>query len=222
MSEHWDGTQWSVVPVPLVGTGNNPLMAITAIGFDNVWAVGFAEISTIERIDRTMVQHWDGSEWSVVPSPNNSANSNLLLGVGYVSDNEAWAVGSYSNASNIPQTLIEHYADQCGTATPTPVRHLHAHEHSYSHNHSYAYKHSHQHSWAQSDTKQHTYSHADSHDYAYPRGSAYRPCYLARPFCSSQPRAADAYYAHFEDRHRGHRLPIADNQLKRLLHCTND
>jgi hypothetical protein len=43
-------------------------------------------------VRQTLIEHWNGTQWSVVPSPNLMGN-NLLRGVAIVSANDVWAVG---------------------------------------------------------------------------------------------------------------------------------
>ena len=58
-----------------------------------MWAVGYT-ITTdgTNQPDRTLIEHWNGSTWSVVASPNVGGNDNLLNGVAAAGD--VWAVGS--------------------------------------------------------------------------------------------------------------------------------
>ncbi len=72
---------------------------------NDIWAVGFSGSSTLPQ---TLVEHWNGSQWSIVPSPNVGTNLNSLNGVTVVSANNVWAVGVYFNAANLQKTLIEH------------------------------------------------------------------------------------------------------------------
>jgi hypothetical protein len=67
---HWDGLEWSHVPSPNPNPENrNELRAVAAVASDDVWAVGNYESSTVLG-GATLIEHWNGSEWSVVPSPN--------------------------------------------------------------------------------------------------------------------------------------------------------
>jgi hypothetical protein len=50
-------------------------------------------------ISRTHVLHWDGSDWSIVTSPNGSAGYNQLLGVDAIAANDVWAVGEDAGKS---------------------------------------------------------------------------------------------------------------------------
>jgi hypothetical protein len=111
--EHWDGISWTVVSSPDVGTNTNQLNGVTAASANDVWAVGM--IINPGSTYRTLVEHWDGSVWTVVPSPG----AGSLNGVAALSANDAWAVGYIYFGG---QTLAEHYASPCApTATSTPT-----------------------------------------------------------------------------------------------------
>jgi hypothetical protein len=82
---------------------------VAALAPDNVWAVGFSTASTkpppgqYDVPTETLIEHYDGTSWSVVASPNVGPNSqyqsNRLLGVTAVSPTDIWAFGSYFAAS---------------------------------------------------------------------------------------------------------------------------
>jgi len=97
--EHFNGTAWSVVPSPSPGNGLKTLFGVTAIAPNDAWAVGFfVEAPNQDRPEKTLIEHWDGTRWKVVPSPNvGGANtqtiSNQLRGVIAVSANDVWAFG---------------------------------------------------------------------------------------------------------------------------------
>ena len=97
--EHFDGTSWSVVPSSGPGNGQKNLFGVTAIAPNDAWAVGFfVEVLNQDRPQKTLIEHWDGKSWKVVPSPNvggqNSQTiSNQLRGVIAVSANDVWAFG---------------------------------------------------------------------------------------------------------------------------------
>jgi hypothetical protein len=58
-----------------------------------------------------LIEHWDGTLWSIVTSPNiSTAQKNVLSGVTCVSASECWAVGySYNANTGLAQTLIEEF-----------------------------------------------------------------------------------------------------------------
>jgi hypothetical protein len=79
LAMHWDGVAWSVVPSPTPG-GNADLAGVVAVGPDDVWAVGGFVDRTANAV-RTLVEHWDGTTWSVVPSANKGPSDNHLWGI---------------------------------------------------------------------------------------------------------------------------------------------
>src|SRR5713226_3906576 len=97
LTDHWNGTRWSIVPSPNVGSASNFLSAVAAVSSSDVWAVGSYYIDDRGSVSKTLTEHWNGSSWSVVPSPNPETSSNALSGVAIVSSSDAWAVGSGSD-----------------------------------------------------------------------------------------------------------------------------
>src|SRR5258706_13559452 len=103
--EHWDGTQWSLIPSPIFLASNAYLQDISAITANDVWAVG----GELTYPFQTLIEHWDGSSWSVVPSPSPGTGDNYLSGVAAVTSTDVWAVGHYANQFSNNQTLMEHW-----------------------------------------------------------------------------------------------------------------
>src|ERR1700693_3995832 len=90
------------------GTGNNYLMSASAINANDVWAVGNSTSTT--HFDKTLAEHWNGTSWTVVSTPNASAFHNDLTGVSAISSNDVWAVGTYQiDSSGNLQTFAEHW-----------------------------------------------------------------------------------------------------------------
>jgi hypothetical protein len=109
---HWDGSTWSSVPVPNPGRSSAELLGVTALASDDVWAVGWRE-GPEAGADRTLVEHWDGSSWSVVPSPSPGVGQQLNE-VSGSSATDVWAVGwSLATIASHNQyyyhPLIEHW-----------------------------------------------------------------------------------------------------------------
>jgi hypothetical protein len=129
---HWDGTNWKRVATPNVGEGTNKLNAVLALAPNNVWAVGFSTPLALPRqaATLTLIEHFDGTSWAVVPSPNvgaNSANqSNRLLGLTANSANDIWAFGSHFTAdgSGHQMTLLLHWDGTSWTvaSSPSPMK----------------------------------------------------------------------------------------------------
>src|SRR5262249_18386668 len=90
---HWDGTTWASVPTPSPGPYGGGLFGVTAIASDDVWAVGFAYTAPGEENKSvTMTEHWDGTAWTIVPSPSAFDNSSLRA-VSADSSSDVWALG---------------------------------------------------------------------------------------------------------------------------------
>ncbi len=67
--ENWNGTSWSVVPSPNVGSGENDLYSVEATSATNVRAVGGRYYNSKQPF-LTLTERWNGTKWSVVKSPN--------------------------------------------------------------------------------------------------------------------------------------------------------
>ena len=116
--EHWDGASWSVVPSPNPGTGNTVLQGVVALSTNNVWAVGNYALSGYHP-SQTLIEHWDGASWSVVPSPNAGTSEDYLNSVTAISASDIWTVG-YSYDGTTYQTLIEHWDGTGWSIVPSP------------------------------------------------------------------------------------------------------
>jgi len=58
LTEHWNGSAWSVVTSPNKGTDTNELHAVAAVSTDNVWAFGsFADSTGRPHAHRTLKRH---------------------------------------------------------------------------------------------------------------------------------------------------------------------
>ena len=117
LTEHWDGTSWSIVTSPAGPGLQNGLLGATAVSSSDVWAVG-------DSGSGTLIEQWDGTSWTVVPSPSPAGTlANPLFGVAAVSATDIWAVGQSQNGtSGIPSTLIEHWDGTSWSivASPSP------------------------------------------------------------------------------------------------------
>jgi hypothetical protein len=97
LTEHSSGGGFEIVPSPnpdVPGADAFSLQDVDGVSSNDVWAVGYA--SDIQSIaSRTLIEHWNGSAWQVVPSPNpaGTQNPNRLFGVSAISSNDVWAVG---------------------------------------------------------------------------------------------------------------------------------
>jgi hypothetical protein len=118
--QHWDGAGWTKIPSPSPGGENGSyLQGVSAVSADDAWAVGnyFANADLTEV--RTLIEHWDGTSWTVVPSPSPKGYVNLA-DVSAVSATDAWAVGVQRTADETT-TVIEHWDGTSWTRVPNPL-----------------------------------------------------------------------------------------------------
>ncbi len=108
--EQYAGGAWSYVSSPNPPSVIQPeLTSVSCVSLDDCWAVGWGQTSTVGAY-QTLIEHYTGSAWTIVASPNGSeANSNLLNGIACVTASECWAVGGAQATS----PLVEQYT---GTA----------------------------------------------------------------------------------------------------------
>jgi FG-GAP-like repeat len=117
LTEHWDGGSWTIVPSPDVGTGDDGFNEVVQSSGSDAWSLGYSTVD-FNRF-ATLAEHWDGSSWSVVPTPNPGADSNVIVGGAAISSSDVWAVG-FSLAGSSYSTLIEHWDGASWTAMASP------------------------------------------------------------------------------------------------------
>src|SRR6266568_2042618 len=106
--EHWNGSNWQVVPSPNAGIDNNDLHGVAVELSGNAWAVG-SYFDPRTGSSRTLIERWNGSNWNIMPSPNVGKGDNRLSDVTVDLSGNAWAVGDYADPNNLLQTLVEHW-----------------------------------------------------------------------------------------------------------------
>ena len=116
---HWNGTAWTQVPGPNPGgsRGGSVLTGVAATSSTNAWAIG--NYATHGSLSQTLIEHWNGTAWTQVPSPNAPSTDNELSGVTATSATDAWAVGD-SGPSPFTQALIVHWNGTAWTQVPSP------------------------------------------------------------------------------------------------------
>jgi hypothetical protein len=79
LTEIWDGRTWSVVPSPnpvTSSSGLDWLQGVSCTSAHMCVAVGWTETNG-SRADKSLVERWDGRSWSVMSSPNVTAQNML-------------------------------------------------------------------------------------------------------------------------------------------------
>src|SRR5258707_261388 len=114
------GATWQIVPIPDPGTVPT-LVAVGARSASDAWTVGHYANSTNSTYF-SLAEHWNGSSWAVVPTPNPFGSENILTAVADLSPANAWAVGYSVDNSNyynpVYQPLAEHWNGTGWSAVP--------------------------------------------------------------------------------------------------------
>jgi hypothetical protein len=116
---HWDGTGWTTIANPALGTWSE-LHGVSASGPSDVWAVGNTEVRVgDEHVERALFEHWDGAAWQVVPTPFVARRAPFTLeSIDVRSPRDAWAVGEITRGGSI-QSLSFHWDGTRWTEVPT-------------------------------------------------------------------------------------------------------
>jgi hypothetical protein len=112
---HWNGSAWAIVPSRNIGSDANFLYGVDAISANDVWAVGEGHSHDISS-GVTMAQHWNGTAWSIVTTPNVGTKANALYAVEALATNDVWAFGE----SDGHGAIAMHYDGTSWTLVSTP------------------------------------------------------------------------------------------------------
>ena len=126
--EHYDGASWTKVASPNPGGGYvNALTAVTAIGPNDVWAVGYflhRKPQLPLRQGKTLTLHWDGTSWTQIPSGNLEPYQwNRLSAVSAASSDDVWAVGFRWDHGGFVFPVAIHWDGTAWTMTKARIKH---------------------------------------------------------------------------------------------------
>lgn len=113
LTEHWNGSSWRIVASPSTGQ-SDILEGVQALSASNVWAVGVSN-SHNGAVSKTLIDHWNGTSWTIVSSPNQGDGDDLHA-IAALTPGNIWAVGD--NDTNT--ALVEHWDGSQWHLVPTP------------------------------------------------------------------------------------------------------
>jgi hypothetical protein len=98
------------------------LDGVTVLTECDAWAVGdFTGDTSDGPAQGTLIEHWDGSRWKIVPSPDGGTRENRLDAVSAASPTSIWAVGwSDNGATSGERSLILHWDGHDWTKQDSP------------------------------------------------------------------------------------------------------
>ena len=103
---HWDGTGIERIDTPMPSDAlTAAFSAIDASSRDDVWAVGDL---TRAATRKGFVEHWDGTRWSIVPTPHVQGQT-AFVAVSANSVADVWLVGSRTLSGGAIEPLVEHW-----------------------------------------------------------------------------------------------------------------
>ena len=129
---HWDGTGWSVVPAPCLtgqqvttcsGATNdlNQLTGVVAISSNNAWASGSEGNVNGQNFHIPYVEHWNGTAWSLVKTPNRGGEGSLLNGITALGPGDVWAVGQTQQLNGAIMPMTDQLNGTSWSVVPSPV-----------------------------------------------------------------------------------------------------
>lgn len=103
--EHWDGRRWAYSAGASLGGRQAYFTSVAALASDDVWVVGnFASVGP--RPPAPLIEHWDGTSWSLQPTDAltrlHSALPYTVTSVTGLARNDVWVLGTPgSNTSDV-------------------------------------------------------------------------------------------------------------------------
>lgn len=117
LTEQWNGTTWKILPGATGAPATGYLDGITCIKATNCDAVGFTRTTA----DAALIQHWNGTRWSAMATPRPAgATDSYLYNASCLSPADCWAAGMYTTGA-AHHTLLEHWNGTAWAIVPSPT-----------------------------------------------------------------------------------------------------
>jgi hypothetical protein len=108
-----------VVPSPANERTASELHGISAVSPADIWAVGYDRGGNTGQDFEPLIEHWNGTAWSIVPgAPIVATGSDFLAGVSAASSADVWAVGRTGRHSS---PILEHWNGTAWSMVSQPV-----------------------------------------------------------------------------------------------------
>ena len=124
----WNGGRWTITPLaispdPASAAATPDPTAVASLSPSDAWIVGgFGPEGPQGQTNGAMIEHWDGSSWSIVPNPASSDAYSVLTSITAVSATDIWAVGlQNANGEGGQRPLAEHWDGTAWSVVAVPA-----------------------------------------------------------------------------------------------------
>jgi hypothetical protein len=120
--ERWNGTSWQQQTAPTPSGGTEPsLDGVSCPGAGSCIAVGGYNTGTGEDTGATLAESWNGTTWSIQPTPSTGYSDSTMTSVSCLSSTDCVAVGRAGNSVTTPVALAERWNGTSWTIQKTPA-----------------------------------------------------------------------------------------------------
>jgi hypothetical protein len=117
---HWNGTAWTEIESPNTSE-YNWFNGVTAVAAKDVWAIGFQYEDGGNAIAHPLIQHWDGTNWSVIDNPQlPDGHYTNLADAAWISQSDVVAVGTATDITENYDPLIEQWDGRAWRVATVP------------------------------------------------------------------------------------------------------
>jgi hypothetical protein len=117
LAERWNGHDWRIIASPSPYVGGDYFTGVAVMSPRDVWAVGNGTDSAGRT--RTLIEHWNGTTWKTISSPNPSQDDSELYSVAGTSAKDVWTVGAEQDV-NGREPIVEHWNGKKWRFVPSP------------------------------------------------------------------------------------------------------
>jgi hypothetical protein len=117
LAQFWDGTSWRIVPTPNpAGAAGSGLNGVSCTSPSACFAVG-ASVDSSGNSVGTLTERWNGTRWSIQPTPTSNSPGAFLNAVSCTSPNACTAVGN----SSAEVVMAERWNGKSWSIQPMPA-----------------------------------------------------------------------------------------------------
>lgn len=128
-AERWHEGHWTMTPLAVSlhpRTTGTMLTGVSSMSAANAWGVGLfyrakPGVTAGTAPTGALIEHWDGTSWSIVPNPASARPGDELSALAVVSPANIWAVGREQNATGTVVPLVEHWNGSAWRTLPVPA-----------------------------------------------------------------------------------------------------